>query len=194
MKRFLFISLVLLCAAGCGQPQQTMNSDFLQLAADRYSVRSFDSKPVSRDIIDKIIKAGHLAPTAKNSQPQKIYVVTSEDVMLRLQDVSPCIYGAPQCFIICVDDERVCRRGENNDYGEIDASIVTTHMALEATALGVGTCIVGYFEPAKLKETLGLPENIRPVLMMPFGYPAADCVPSEKHTSFRDLGEVVEFY
>lgn len=194
MKRCLILlSAAVLCMAGCKQSPSTMNRDFLQLASDRYSVRSFDSTAtVSADKIEKILKAGQLAPTAVNSQPQKIYLVQSPEIMAKLKEISPCIYGAPHCFVLCYDDNRVCKRGENGNYGDIDVTIVLTHMVLEAENLGVGTCIVGYFNPERLSEELALPENIHPVLLLPFGYPTSECSPSDRHASRFDLSETVE--
>ena len=167
--------------------------DFLQLAADRYSVRSYDSKPVDQATIEKILKAGHLAPTARNCQPQVIYVVKSEEMLKKLDEVSPCVFGAPQCFVVCYDTEKVARRGPRGDYGEIDASIVLTHMMLEAADLGIGTCAVGRFDYDRLCEVMGLPGNIRPVLMVPFGYPSADAKPLGMHTTYRDPEEIVKY-
>lgn len=193
MKRIIiFLTAALLCTVGCKQTNSEMQKDFLQLASERYSVRSFDSTAVNRDLIDKILEAGRLAPTAVNSQPQKIYLVQSPEAMAKMRIVSPCMYGAPHCFVLCYDDARVCRRGENGNYGDIDVTIVLTHMVLEAANLGIGTCIVGYFDPAKLSAELELPENIHPVLLLPFGYPAAGCIPAERHGDRRELSETVE--
>lgn len=192
MNRLTVIAALLLCISGCKNPEP-MNKDFLQLATDRYSVRNFDSTIVGQAVIDKILRAGQVAPTAINSQPQKIYVVKSEEVMEKLRKVSPFMYGAPQCFVFCYNDDNVCPRGENGNYGDIDVTIVMTHMALEAADLGIGTCIVGRFDPAELSAELELPANIHPVLLMPFGYPAEGCVPSAKHTSYRSLDETVEY-
>lgn len=193
MKRIIiFLTAALLCTVGCKQTNSEMKKDFLQLASERYSVRSFDSTAVNRDLIDKILEAGRLAPTAVNSQPQKIYLVQSPEAMAKMRIVSPCMYGAPHCFVLCYDDARVCRRGENGNYGDIDVTIVLTHMVLEAANLGIGSCIVGYFDPAKLAAELELPENIHPVLLLPFGYPAAGCIPAERHGDRRELSETVE--
>lgn len=192
-KLIMAVTALALCICGCKQTSQTMNRDFLQLATDRYSVRSFAPTPVSQEDIDKIIFAGKVAPTAVNSQPQKIYVVKSPETMEKLRAVSPCIYGAPQCFVFCYNDQTVCKRGENGNWGDIDVTIVLTHMALEAANLGIGTCIVGYYDSVKLREALDLPDHIHPVLLMPFGYPAEDGTPSERHSSYRDLSETVEY-
>ena len=193
MKKWTILTFAaLMILSSCNTNNTEMeNRDFMQLAADRYSVRSFESTPVDQKTIDQIIRAGQIAPTAVNAQPQKIYVAKSESAMAKLNEISPCIYGAPHCFIFCYDDTIAAKRGEG-DYGTIDATIILTHMMFEAENLGVGTCIVGYFDPAKLSEAFELPANIHPVLLMPFGYPSENSVPSENHTSYRPLEETVE--
>ena len=74
--------------------------DFLELAADRYSVRSFSDRPVEQEKIDKILKAAQLAPTAVNFQPQMIYILKSEEAMTKINRLCRCIYGAPMVFLI----------------------------------------------------------------------------------------------
>lgn len=197
-KLTLIVTLALLAFAGCGQnSEQTkseeMNMDFMELAAGRYSVRHFSEQPVGQEKIEKILEAGKLAPTAVNSQPQMIYVLQSAEAIEKANSLSRCIYGAPQVFLICYDDSRVCQRGANGNYGDIDCTIVLTHMMLEAYNLGIGTCMVGMFSPEEAKQVLGLPENIHPVLLMPFGYPAEDAAPSPRHTEYRSMDETVQF-
>lgn len=187
--------LLMVGAASCcnnNSNEASMNKDFMELAAARYSVRHFTDSLVREDDLDKIIQAGRIAPTAVNSQPQKIYVAKSPEAMAKLNKLSPCIYGAPHCFIFCYNDATVCKRGENGNYGDIDVTIVLTHMMLEAANLGIGTCIVGYFDKEELKREMGLPEGIHPVLLMPFGYAAEDAVPSPRHSEFRPVEETVE--
>ena len=191
---FLFVALAAISLLSCkhgNQSEQVMTKDFLELAADRYSVRHFTDTPVEQDKIDKIIQAGRLAPTAVNSQPQIIYVASSKEAMEKLNKVSPCIYGAPQCIVACYTDENVVTRGDGN-YGDIDVTIVLTHMMLEAANLGVGTCVVGNFDPDTLVAELGLPSGVHPVLLMPFGYAAEDAVPSPRHTEYRPVEETVK--
>lgn len=200
MKR-LFITvlavLTLLSAVGCCNGQQEksgpMGTDFMDLAAGRYSVRHFSDTKVEKETVDRILEAGRLAPTAVNSQPQKIYVLSSDEAVATANRLSPCIYGAPQVFLVCYDDTRVCGRGEGDNYGDIDCTIVLTHMMLEAWNLGVGTCIVGMFNQTEAAEALNLPDNIHPVLLMPFGYPAEDAAPSAKHSEYRPIEETTEF-
>lgn len=194
MKHFaLIVMAASIIAGGCVQNGNSMSKDFLQLATDRYSVRSFSPEPVDNESIDLILRAGQVAPTAVNSQPQKIYIARSAQAIEKLNALSPCIYGAPHCFIFCYDEDAVGPRGQSDNYGEIDVTIVLTHMMLEAANLGIGTCAVGYFDAVKLKEELGLPTNEHPVLIMPFGYPSADSKPSERHSSCRPLEETVSY-
>lgn len=196
MRAFVTFAAALALFAGCcsNKTQETaMNKDFMTIASERYSVRKFSDAPVEQEKIDRIIEAGRIAPTAVNSQPQMIYVAKSPEVMDKLRQISPCIYGAPMCFVFCYNDDTVCRRGENGNYGDIDVTIVMTHMCLQAAELGVGTCIVGRFDPEALQTELDLPANIHPVLLMPFGYAAEDAKPSPRHTEFRPIEETVEY-
>lgn len=196
MKKTILLAIMAAALFGCSEQKQenkeSMNKDFLTLATDRYSVRQFSEKPVEQEKIDKILRAAQVAPTAVNSQPQMIYLLRSDDAMEKANEVSPCMYGAPSAFLVCYDNERACQRGENGNYGDIDCSIVITHMMLEATDLGLGTCAVGMFDVDKAKELFNLPANIRPVLMLPFGYPADNAKPSDRHSQYRTLEETVK--
>lgn len=194
MKKLFTIAIAILaCMNGYAQNKESMNNSFLQLAAERYSVRKFSNKKVEQEKIAKILEAAKLAPTAVNSQPQMIYVLQSDEAMQKANKISPCIYGAPQAFLVCYDDSRVCKRGENSNYGEIDCSIVLTHMVFEAQEQGLGTCIVGYFKPEDAIKEFNLPKNMHPVLLLPFGYKAPDAAPADRHTQYRDQKEMVEF-
>jgi len=199
MKRILLLiasAIVLFsCAPKSGEScgQQCRTRDFLTLAHDRYSVRKFADTPIEQEKVEKILEAGRIAPTAVNSQPQMIYVAQSAEAIAKLNEVSPCIYGAPQCIILCYNDETVCKRGEFDNYGQIDCAIVLTHMMMEATELGLGSCIVGYFDEARLVEAFNLPGNIHPLLLMPFGYAAEDAEPSPMHTQYRPEEETIAY-
>jgi nitroreductase len=75
--------------------------------------------------------------------------------------------------------------------GETDASIVCTHMMLEAWELGIGSCWVGMFGSDEVKAALGLPENVTVSALLPMGYPTEDANPLDLHTKFRSLDDVV---
>ncbi len=157
--------------------------NFLELAAARYSVRSFADTPVPADILNAILEAGRLAPTAMNRQPQRIYVVQSPEAMAKLTAVRK-VYGAPVALLICADTSVACDRPVvDHNLGEMDASIVATHMMLAAASLGVGSCWMCAFDPLKMAEAFGLPAHIVPCLVLPLGYPDENGIPSERHTA-----------
>ena len=111
--------------------------DFLNLAAQRYSVRKFTDKPVGREVLDQILKAGYLAPTACNLQPQRILVINQQESLEKLRRCTPCHFDAPAALLVCYEKDACWKRKyDGKDSGDIDASIVTTHMMLEAQELG----------------------------------------------------------
>jgi nitroreductase len=167
---------------------------FLELAQNRYSVRKFSSKPVEKEKIDLILRAAQLAPTAVNYQPQHILVIESEEALEKFRRCTKYHFDAPMAFLICYDKEISWKRGfDGLDNGNIDASIVTTHMMLEAADLGLGTTWVGYFDPKLVIETFEIPERLVPVALLPVGYPAEDARPSHKHTQREPLENIVSY-
>jgi len=164
-----------------------MNCNFLKLAKDRYSVRSFKSLPVEEEKIKLILEAARIAPTAKNQQPVKVYIVRG-DALEKLGTVTPCIYGAPLVFAVGYDKNEAWVNSDDPSFhsGYIDASIVLTHMMLEATDLGLGSCWVCRFEPKKAAGALGIHDNIVLTSLLPVGYAADNSAPSPRHTQFKD--------
>lgn len=80
---------------------------FLELAADRYSVRSFSDRPIEPEKMDKILKAGQLAPTAVNFQPQKIYILKSDEAIQKVRSLTQFAYDAPVVLLFCADMSKV---------------------------------------------------------------------------------------
>ena len=167
---------------------------FQELAHERYSVRSFQDRPIAEEHLNLILEAGRVAPTACNFQPQKIYVAKSAEAREKLASVCRCTFGAPVILVVCYDRERNWKNKLMPGYesGETDAAIVCTHMMLQAFELGIGSCWVGYFNPKTVAETLGLPENVTVSALLPMGYPAEDAKPLPLHSQFRDFGDTIE--
>ena len=170
------------------------NMDFLKLAADRYSVRQFRDKVIEPKTINSILKAGYLAPTACNRQPQRILVINSPEGIAKLRKCTVCHFGAPAAMLICYDQKECWQREyDGKTSGEIDASIVTTHMMLAAHSLGVGTTWVMHFIPEAVKDEFALPDNFEPVALLVMGYPTEDAKAFPGHTQFRPMEETVFF-
>jgi len=168
--------------------------EFLKLAQDRFSVRSYSDKPVEKEKIEKILKAGFAAPTAVNNQPQKIYVITNPDMLAKLNELRP-LFGAPAAVLICYDETLSWKnqRDSGHDGGEVDAAIVTTHMMLQAWELGVGSCWMAAYSPKAVSELFDLPGHIHPVAILTIGYASEDCQPSARHSVCRSEEEVVSY-
>lgn len=167
---------------------------FIELAKERYAVRAYKDTAVEQEKLDRILEAAKVAPTACNNQPQKIYVVKSEEKRKALAEVTPCTFGAPVIFVVGYDNDRSAKGMiyEGHDFGDTDAAIVCTHMMLEAWEQGLGSCWVGYFNEEKVKAALGLPENVRVRDLLPVGYAADGAVPAPMHTKYRDMSDMAE--
>ena len=167
-------------------------TDFLTLAQERYSVRQFDPRPVAQQDIDRILRAGQLAPTACNNQPQKIFVIQSPETLVKLPLATKCHFNAPLGMLVCWDTDRSWKRKyDGQDSGWVDASIVTTHMMLAAHEAGVGSTWVMYFDPEAMRTQFELPENLIPAALLVMGYPAKDAQVNPLHHQTRELNDMV---
>ena len=167
---------------------------FFELAKSRWSVRSFKDTPIEDKKMQQILEAGRVAPTAKNFQPQRIYIAKSEESRKKLASVCRCTWDAPVILVVCYDLERASqsRLMPNYHFGEMDASIVCTHMMLQAWELGIGSCWVGLFNADEVAEVLGIPSHIRVAALLPMGYPADDAKPIDMHFQYREMSDMVE--
>lgn len=171
--------------------------DFLSLCKERYSVRKFSSKKIEDDKLSKILEAGRLAPTAKNSQSHKIFVLKSAEALKKAYDATPMCYNAPLVLLVCYDTSISYKNTAdtayvNYDGGEVDASIVVTSMMYQATELGLGTLWARGFDAQKIIDAFDLPENLHVVCLLDIGYPAEDSKPSERHELRKPLSETVK--
>ena len=168
--------------------------DFLSFAKERYSVRKFTDKHLSKEVLDSILEAGHIAPTGCNYQPQRILVINSDKSIEKLKKCTKCHFDAPTALLVCYNkDESWVSRFDGALSAPVDASIVTTHMMLQAHSLGVGSCWVMYFNPDKMREEFCIPQNIIPAALLVMGYPAENCPVHPFHNSFRPIDEVVYY-
>lgn len=168
--------------------------NFYQLAAERFSVRKFEDRPVAAGDIDLILRAGLLSPTAHNYQPERILVLTEREALEKMYRCTPSHYHAPCAMLVCYDrTESWKREFDGKDSGDIDASIVTTHLMLQAAALGVGSTWVMYFDPAAIRREFELPDRLEPTALLVLGYPAADAAPSAGHSARRAFETLVSF-
>lgn len=168
--------------------------NFLELAKKRYSVRKYESNKVEKEKLIKILEAGRVAPTGANTQPQRIIVVQEEEGMARLKKCAN-LYGAPLGIIVCVDHKATWKRPfDKKDIADIDVSIVTDHMMLQATELGLGSVWICYFDPEVVRKEFNLPDNIEPVNILAIGYDSGEAASPDRHDKVRKHLEDIVFY
>ena len=168
--------------------------EFKEVVKNRYSCKKFDGRNITKEQLDAILEAGRLAPTAKNLQEQHVYVAQSDEALAKIDKATPCRYGAPVVLVVAFDMNNVFTYpGEKRDSGVEDASIVATHMILAAEDVGVDSCWVNFFDPDKLAEDLGLPENEEILMLMDLGFAAEGIGPLANHESRKPLSETVSY-
>ena len=168
--------------------------NFLELAKKRYSVRSYTPQKVEEEKLDKILQAAHAAPTAANLQPVRLIAVQSKEGLEKIGKAAN-IYGAPLAVIVCADHNKAwVRPFDKKQTADIDASILTDHMMLEAAELGLGSVWVCYFKPDIIKKEFELPGNLEPINILAIGYSNEEAADPERHSQTRiPIKELVSY-
>jgi nitroreductase len=150
--------------------------DFYEAVRSRTSIRSYKPDPVPDDMLNRILEAGRLAPSAKNYQPWKFIVV--KDAAVRAALVPACrgqgfVGQAPVVICACAITEQAWKgMGGYWSAESVDLTIALEHMMLAATAEGLGTCWIGAFTEAEVKKVLAIPDDVKPIALTPLGFPA----------------------
>ena len=148
--------------------------EFQELIEQRYSVRAYKSDDVPSNIIDKVLEAARLAPTAANRQSFRLFVIKTAGFKDELRKIyqKEWFVQAPYVIGICGIQEGNWVRRDGRNYADVDSAIVMDHVILSATDLGLGTCWVGAFDPDAARKFLNLPQGMEPIAFTPIGYPA----------------------
>lgn len=168
--------------------------DFITIAKQRMSVRSYTDKKVEPEKLEKILEAAHVAPTAANLQPVHLIAVQSEEGLAKIGKAAN-IYGAPLAIIVCADHNKAwVRPFDKKQTGDIDASILTDHMMLQATELGLGSVWVCYFKPDVLSREFNLPANLEPVNILVIGYSDEEAADTNRFNTQRNpMSQLVSY-
>jgi len=164
--------------------------DVLEAVKGRRSIRAFKNEDVPAEIVEEIIDAARWAPSAGNIQPWEFIIVRKPKIKRRLVEAAldqVFIEEAPVVIVVCANEERSSQgyrvRGETL-YCIQDTAAAIQNIHLTAYSLGLGTCWVGAFREEEAREILKIPRGMRPVAIIPVGYPAeAPTAPSRKSTS-----------
>lgn len=168
--------------------------EFTEVIRNRYSCKKYDGRSVDALQLNAILEAGRLAPTAKNQQEQRIYVVQSPEGLAKIDAATPCRYNAGTVLVVAFDKNHVFTYpGGKRNSGAEDAAIVATHMMLAAANAGVDSCWLNFFDPEALHDALGLPENEEILMLLDLGYAAEGAGPLPNHASRKALDETVSY-
>jgi nitroreductase len=151
----------------------------------RRSIRAYQDRPVQEEKLLKVLKAGMLAPSARNLQDWKFIVVRDKEKRQRFSAAAngqPFVAQAPVVIAACGTETEYIMTCGQYTY-PIDVFIAVDHMSLEAVDLGLGTCWIGAFHEDQVKKILGVPKKMRVVVMLTLGYPSQSpsARPRKKH-------------
>lgn len=157
--------------------------ELLELIQKRQSDRQYEARPVDRELVVKCLEAARLAPSACNSQPWKFVVVDEPQLVLQVGEAAAGMgmnkFAKEVPVIVAVVLEKMnltARIGsviKDKEYSLLDMGIAVEHFCLQAAELGLGTCIMGWFDEKKVKKLLGI-KNKRVPLLITLGYPAGE--------------------
>ena len=167
----------------------------LEAIKGRRSVRAFKSEDVPPEIVEKLIDAARWAPSAGNVQPWEFIIVRKPEIKRRLVEAAlgqTFIEEAPVVIAVCANENRSSQgygvRGKTL-YCIQDTAAAIQNIHLTAYSLGLGTCWVGAFKEEEARETLKVPHGIRPVAIIPVGYPAESPPPRSR----RPISQIVHY-
>ena len=141
--------------------------DVFEAIQERRSIRSYQDKPVPRELLEKILEAGRLAPSAKNCEPWHFIAVTdaAKRKALSMGTWARFLTQSPLVIVACGDKKA------SPEWYAIDVALAVENMVLTAVSLGLGTCCVGSFTEKEIKEELKIPEKFEVLVMLAIGYP-----------------------
>jgi nitroreductase len=140
--------------------------DVFEAIQERRSIRAYTDKPVEREKMEKILEAGRLAPSARNSEPWHFIVVTNAEKRKALSKglYAKFVSQAPLVIVACGDKKA------SADWYAVDVSLAVENMVLTAINEGLGTCCVGSFNEKEVMKLLKIPDNYEVIVMLTIGY------------------------
>jgi len=169
--------------------------DVLEAIKGRRSIRAFKNQDVPAETVEELIDAARWAPSAGNIQPWEFIIVRKPRIKRRLVEAAlgqMFIEEAPVVIVVCANEERSSQgygvRGETL-YCLQDTAAAIQNIHLTAYSLGLGTCWVGAFREEETRKILKIPHGVRPVAIIPVGYPAESPSPRRR----RPISQMVHY-
>ena len=159
--------------------------DVLTCIRTRREIRQYLDEPVPQKCVDTILEAGRLAPSSKNSQPWHFIVIRDKETLRKISDLTPTgkhIATAPMAIAIIMEDAKL---------PEVDGARAGQSMIFAAWSLGIGSCWITNFYDDGVKELLGVPQRMKLITVLPFGYPTESKAKGKKIR--KSINEVVHY-
>lgn len=154
----------------------------------RKSVRAYTDRPISKTQLDTLVRAAMAAPTGKDMRPWKFVIVDDKSVIDELAKGLPrakMLAEAQAAIVVCGDMSITDDKGEPSKNWMLDCSAATENFLLMAESMGIGAVWTGVYpyedRTKTVKEILNLPEEIKPLCVIPMGYPKGDPQPKDKY-------------
>ena len=156
--------------------------EMLSILECRQSERAYIDRPVEKEKLERITEAGRMSPSACNGQPWKFIVVDDPELRQKVASatesevlrINTFVRQAPVLIVVVREKSNITSRAgdliKRKDYSLIDTGIATASMVYQATADGLGTCIVGWLDESKIRKLLGIPARLRVELVICIGY------------------------
>lgn len=161
---------------------QSGTNPTLKSIHERTSVRSYTSKPVSKDLLVELTKAGMAAPSAMNKQPWEFIIIQDKAILKKLGEIKPPVGKAPAAIVVLGDSKA-------SGSWVLDCSAATENILIAATSMGLGSVWTGAYGNAKfealLKETLSLPDGVMPLSVIAIGYADGVTTPKNKYVESK---------
>jgi nitroreductase len=152
--------------------------EIFEVVKNRHSIRAFKDKEIEKEKLDKLLYAANSAPSAGDLQAYQIFLVKKSALKAKLAEAANSqdfITQAPLSLVFCIDPMRSARKYGRRGaelYSIQDATISAAYVHLSAVDLGLGSVIVGAFDEGSVNKILNLPSLLRPIIILPIGYPA----------------------
>lgn len=170
--------------------------EFTDLVRSRSSIRSYDpARPVERAVLERILEAGRLAPSAANRQPWRFLVISSAGMLAKVRSAysKPWFVDAPLVLaVVGKAADAWTRQPDGYNSIETDLAIAMDHLVLAAANEGVGSCWIAAFHNDVLRRALALAPDEKLYAMTPLGYPRAG-EPGTREKSRKPLAEIVKY-
>jgi nitroreductase len=151
----------------------------------RREIRSFTDRPITDDSLLRILEAGRLAPSSKNSQPWHFVVIRDKAKLMKISELTPTgkhLAQAPLAIAVLMDGAKM---------PEVDGARAIQNMVLAAWDIGIGACWVTNFYEDAVKDLLGAPQRMKLVSVIPFGYPTEPKTSRKKMR--KSLNEIIHY-